>query len=235
MTKPVVVLHRRRHRARRARRWATPAPSSRAARARPRPRWRRSRPPACRSGQNPTEAGELMVEVVREPLSLATRDRVARWHVPHAAVVGGDAGLAVLTRVVVTPHSTADRAAGLVATRTGTGAGARTCARCARPRSTGGGCRAADDGPKAIDASAPMASRRDRDGRAAASAATEQAHLHEVPVPVGLAAAVVVVRERRRPRRRRRARRPPRIGDAGAAMRFAGQQREHRDRPPPPA
>ena len=49
-----------------ARRWATPAPSSRAARARPRPRWRRSRDAGVQVGQNPTEAGELMVEIVKE-------------------------------------------------------------------------------------------------------------------------------------------------------------------------
>ena len=45
-----VRLHRRRHRARRARRWATPAPSCRAARGRRRGRWTRCGPPACRSG-----------------------------------------------------------------------------------------------------------------------------------------------------------------------------------------
>ena len=48
----------------RAGRWATPAPSSPARRAPPRRRWRRCRPPACIVAKNPTEAGELMVEVV---------------------------------------------------------------------------------------------------------------------------------------------------------------------------
>ena len=48
-----------------ARRWATPAPSSRAARARPRPRWTRSQAAGVRVGRNPTEAGELMVEIVQ--------------------------------------------------------------------------------------------------------------------------------------------------------------------------
>ncbi len=51
-----------------ARRWATPAPSSPAARAPPRPRWRPSQAAGVRVGQNPTEAGELMVEIVRRPL-----------------------------------------------------------------------------------------------------------------------------------------------------------------------
>ena len=64
MTKPVVVLHRRRHRACRARRWATPAPSSRAARAPRRPRWRRCATPGVKVGHNPTEAGELMADIV---------------------------------------------------------------------------------------------------------------------------------------------------------------------------
>ena len=43
-------LHRRRHGATRAARWATPGRSCRAARARRRGRWRRSRPPASASG-----------------------------------------------------------------------------------------------------------------------------------------------------------------------------------------
>ena len=65
MSKPVVVLHRRRHRARPARRWATPAPSCRAARARRPPSRRRSQAAGVQVGQNPTEAGTLMVEVVK--------------------------------------------------------------------------------------------------------------------------------------------------------------------------
>ena len=65
MSKPVVSLHRRRHRASRARRWATPAPSSPAARAPPRPRWTPCSAAGAEVGMNPTEAGQLMVEVVK--------------------------------------------------------------------------------------------------------------------------------------------------------------------------
>ena len=49
---------------RRARRWATPAPSSRAARARRRARWTRCAAAGVQVGLNPTEAGELMAEIV---------------------------------------------------------------------------------------------------------------------------------------------------------------------------
>ena len=57
-------LHRRGHRAGRARRWATPAPSSPGARARRRGRWTPCAAAGVKVGLNPTEAGELMAEIV---------------------------------------------------------------------------------------------------------------------------------------------------------------------------
>ena len=47
-----------------ARRWATPAPSCRAARARPHAKMEALRDAGVKVGHNPTEAGDLMVEVV---------------------------------------------------------------------------------------------------------------------------------------------------------------------------
>ena len=57
-------LHRRRHRPGRQEDGPRRRHRRRAARARPRARWTRSPPPACKVGLNPTEAGELMAEIV---------------------------------------------------------------------------------------------------------------------------------------------------------------------------
>ena len=73
------LLHRRRHRARPARRWATPAPSCRAARAPRPPSRRRSQAAGVQVGQNPTEAGTLMVEVVKASCSAAASPAAAAW------------------------------------------------------------------------------------------------------------------------------------------------------------